>query len=404
MRELGLKKNLEQKQVVVQQIKSLAKEQSIKQADFFLRKYLDEWSNIGPVPRESKQALLESFQLATREITSRIKSFYDKLHDQQKQNLELKNALCLEVEQINLLPRDKTSDWQEATDRITRLREEWKHIGFAPRNANHQVWHRFNSAINKFFEQKRLYFGELKEQAKTVKTAKMQLLQRATEIAATGDLNAGTDEIKKLQQQWRELGSGTRDDFRLWKKFREQCDLFFQRKKEQYSSQLNEQTSNLELKRNLVERVKQYSSNGDRQSALATLKDFSEEWDSIGHVPFKEKDKIFHDFRTALDEKYKLLQVNARDREHMQFAQRVEKLKTGGADAGKTVSKEIRFLKERIDQLRQTVSTYENNLGFFGKSNSNKVNPLKLEVESKLAKTREELNALLEKLSVLKTL
>lgn len=402
LKELDLQKNLIHKIEIIHHIQNLHKEESIKQCDFFLRRYLDEWSNIGPVPREKKDEIGNSFHEATRTVIQKIRNFYTKIHEEQKQNLELKTAVCLQAEQLGLVEYDSSKAWQDATDQLMKLREEWKSTGYAPKSNNQKIWLRFNKAINEFFEKKRQHYGKVKEQFKSNKALKTAMLEKAEALAVSTDWNTTTEEIKKLQQEWKTTGSAGKDEFRLWKKFRESCDKFFEAKKQRFASLGQEQQVNLENKKQLIQRLSEYSPNGEREGALSILKEFSNEWENIGHVPFKEKDVVYKEYKSVLDTKYKALKLNESERSEMMFRSKVEKLKESG-DANKVLYKESRFIKEQIDNLINTITTYENNLGFFGKTNGKKENPMKAEVEKKIESTKKEVDVLQQKLRMLKS-
>jgi hypothetical protein len=275
-------------------------------------------------------------------------------------------------------------------------------VGFASKEENDKIWQEFRTALNIFYKKKRDFFLNLKAENKSVKQKKNVLIEKAESIAAakheTWDEPA--EQLKELQKEWKESGHAAKgDDDRLWKRFRDACDKFFDARKDAFKERDAELLKNLELKEALVKKIDEFNPTGNVDADIEALKAFSNEWKSIQHVPFREKERIYDKYKKALDTKYELLKVDKSKKHLLKYRNSVDMMKSGGS-SGNLLRKEEQDVKHRISKLRSTIAQYENNLGFF--ANAKGMESLLKDAQDNLNRTKEELKMLEQKLKLLK--
>lgn len=388
--EFDLKKNMEAKLEVIEQLKKLAAEQNIKTLESLNKALHEKWDNIGPTFREKWEEIRDQFKAAESEINHKIVQHYVGLKENQKENLEKKEKLCSVVEHINTLQIKKIKKWQENTDKIKSIQEEWKTIGFAPKSKNDEVWERFKAACDQFFENKREFFNQLKSENDENKAKKEALIEQLEALKDSDDWKGATEKIIRLQKQWKQIGSAhQRDEQRLWSAFRAACDTFFTRKNEFYSTIDDRQAENLKAKKELIESLTAFEVSSDKDADLKTLSDIQNQFSEIGHVPIKEKGPINQEFSKAMNAAFAKLGLNAEQREEQALANKIESWKNSDELLDK-LNKEKALTQEKIKQLEATKIQYENNMGFFSSANSN--NPLLKEANEKLSQAIEQID------------
>jgi uncharacterized protein DUF349 len=399
LRDLDLKKNLESKVALCEKAEELIIEKSILKSFKLLQHYHDKWREIGPVPTDVKEDIWERFKGITDKINQRRKEYYKELQDQQQANYEAKLALCEKAKEIVSEPVDTLKGWQTTTDKMNELLKLWKTIGRAPKSKNDEVWSVFKGSLDSFFNSKREYLNELKEQQVNNYNLKLELCTKAEVIKDSSDWNNTTRELIKLQKEWKSIGPVPRKySDKVWKRFRALCDEFFNRKSEHFKGMHAVEDENLKKKKEIVKEITEFEIQSDKTANLNALKDFQKRWIEIGYVPFKEKDKVQTEYRAAIDDLIGKMDVNKSELSASDFKDKLDILKSG-PDAGKRISKEKSFISGKIRKINEDLSVWENNIGFF--SNSKQSNKLKEEFEQKIEKAKSEIDSLKSRLKLM---
>lgn len=399
LRDLDLKKNLEAKVELCEKVEELLVEKSILKSFKLLQHYHDKWREIGPVPSNVKEDIWNRFKGITDKINLRRKEYYKELQNQQQGNYEAKLALCEKAEEIVSNSIDTLKGWQSSTNKMNELLKLWKTIGRAPKAKNDEVWGVFKGHLDTFFNSKREYLNELKEQQVNNYNLKLDLCSKAESIKDSDDWGTTTRELIKLQKDWKQIGPVPRKySDKIWKRFRSSCDVFFKRKSEHFKNIHSVEDENLKRKKKLVSSIKEYKVGKDKKSNLTALKDFQKQWLEIGFVPFKEKEKIQSNYKSAIDELIEKMDVNKSELSAADFKNKIDILKSG-PDAGNKLSKERTYISGKIRAINEDLSIWENNIGFF--SNSKQSNKLKEEFEQKINRAKSEIESLKSRLKLL---
>ncbi len=399
LRDLDLKKNLEAKIDICEKAEELLVEPSIIKAFNVLQKYHEQWREVGPVPRDKKDELWERFKAATSIINKKHQDYFEGRKNEQKKNLDAKVALCEKVEEIANIEIDSHRDWDERSKELIELQKVWRTIGFAPKKDNNKIYERFRLASDKFFDRKREFYNQNKEEQNNNLQLKTDLCIQAEALKDSTDWKKTADEFIAIQKAWKEIGPVPRKySDSIWKRFRAACDYFFENKAKHFSSIDNEQLENLRLKKELLIEVKQFALTGDDSADLDKLKDFQRRFTEIGHVPFKEKDAIQNEFREVINKHFDTLRVDERRRNLMKFKNKV----ANNTSTGKGLSKN-RFEREKymtkLKQLETDLALLDNNIGFF--ANTKNASALIDDVNQKIASTKEKIEFLKEKIRIM---
>lgn len=399
LRDLDLKKNKELKVVLCEKTEELLIETSIIKSFKDLQNFHDQWKKIGPVPQEAKEALWERFKAATDKINERRREYYSVLHEDQKKNLEAKIALCEKAEEIIIVELKTINEWQKNTDQINELLKIWKSIGPAPRRNNDEIWKRFKTVLNSFFDRKKEFYAKLKEQQLINYNKKLDLCVQSEALKSSTDWRKTTIELIDLQKEWKTIGPVPKKySEKVWKRFRAACDEFFNSKSEFYSNIHVREEENLKQKLELIDKVKSYKFGDDKKQNLNVFKEFQREWMEIGHVPIKDKDKVHIEYRKSVDVHLNALQINHTEINTLNYKSKFEKLRNT-PEARNMIYKERSFLTNKISKMRENINLWENNVGFF--SNSKNANILKAEFEVKIDQAKKELGFMEDKLKVI---
>lgn len=399
LRDLDLKKNLEAKIEICEKSEELLVEPSIIKAFNVLQKYHEQWREVGPVPRDKKDELWERFKAATAIINKKHQDYFEGRKSEQKKNLDAKIALCEKVEEIANTEIEAHRDWDEKSKELIELQKVWRTIGFAPKKDNNKIYERFRLASDKFFDRKREFYNQNKEEQNGNLQLKTDLCLQAEALKDSTDWKKTADEFISIQKAWKEIGPVPRkySDV-IWKRFRAACDYFFENKAKHFSSIDTEQLENLRLKKELLEEVKQFSLSGDDGADLDKLKDFQRRFTDIGHVPFKEKDAIQNEFRDLINRHFDTLRVDEKRRNLMKFKNKV----ANNISTGKGLSKN-RFEREKymtkLKQLETDLALLDNNIGFF--ANTKNASALIDDVNQKIVSTKEKIEFLKEKIRIM---
>ena len=396
LRELDYKKNLEEKLQLCEKAESLLAEESIGKASKELHELHDRWKEIGPVAMDKKDEIWDRFKAASDAIAQKRTDYYDSLQAEMEQNLLAKRALCEKAEALLTQACQNAKEWNAASDQVDELMKLWKSIGCAPGNENDAVWERFRGSLNTFFEEKKSFFRKIRDEQTNNYNLKVDLCVRAENIAQQRlDYRAATADLLKLQQEWKAVGPvPMRLSDKVWKRFRAACDAFFQKKADYYQSMRSDENANKEAKEALVQEVKALAVE-KREALLAAVKDLQRRWTEIGHVPMKDKDRLYADFRAAIDEKFKVFGTKRPD-----GMRDFSEINTP-EDAALLSNKDIAQLNNRIQRLKGDITLWENNMGFISQAKSSDV--LRREFENKIRRAKEELALLEAKLKIIRT-
>lgn len=398
LRMLDLKRNLEQKIELCEKVEELLVDASVIDSFKKLQQYREQWRAIGPVPSDKNEEIWVRFCNATEQIDQRRREFYDQRKEELDKNLLAKTALCEKAEELTAVQPEKINVWNEISNELNDMLKVWKTIGPVPKDVNEAIWERFKSTLDKFFETKKEHFEKLKDEQANNYNLKVDLCMQAEAIAKRDDWKKATDDLLKLQEEWKQIGSVPRKvSDKIWTRFRSACDEFFARKAEYYSEIKGSEMENLAKKREIIEKVKQFEFGEDKEQNLAVIKDFQRQWVEIGHVPIAEKDKLYKEFRDTINKHFDKLKVSAREAQETMYRERLKNV--SGGDMGKFVSEEKRELQDKIQKLRADLILWENNLGFL--ANSKQATILKEEFEKKMQSARQQIALLEAKLKIL---
>ena len=399
LRDLDLKKNLEHKIGICEKAEELLVENSLNKSFKLLQQYHEEWREVGPVPMDKKDEIWDRFKAATDKINERRKAHYLKLQEEQQKNYEAKVALCEKAEEIAAETHDKLKDWQKKTDQINELFKVWKTIGRAPKDQNDKVWARFRGAMDSFFGNRREFLGKLKEQQTNNLNLKIDLCVKAEALKDSTDWKRTTQDLIRLQKEWKSIGPvPRRNSEKVWKRFRSACDEFFNNKSAFFKNIHVVEDDNLKAKEKLVKEITDFKVGKDKKANLDALKSFQRQWMEYGHVPFKEKDRIQSEYRTAIDQLIDKMNINKLELTKSGYKSKVGIMK-GDPDAEWRLNKERNNISNKIKAIKDDIALWENNITFFTSSKQSDL--LKQEFEKKIDKAKEEVKSLEEKIKIL---
>ena len=402
--QLDRERNLDAKIDLCKKVSELAEEKSIKSALIAVKKYQEDWRNIGPVPKEANEEIWTRFKAEVDKIYASIKAETEKNEAVRQANLALKLALIEKSKELAIYATTRIKDWMEKTKEANELMEEWKKIGYVPMAEREKVWEEFKDIRNTFFNNKNNWFKSFNAVRNENLKKKQELVKEAENIAAAPiDWGKQTATIKNLQEQWKQVGP-VPDKFNdeIWKKFRTACDLFFEKKAERFAEQNSEQGANLIAKKELITQLEGMAAiEAENPNALNELKTIQDAWSKIGFVPNKDKDAISKAYNDLLDKIYgrhRELRKNMRqadDRAHFESL-------ANNNDGGQRLQREERILQERIKGLKTDIDTWDNNLGFF--KNTNAKNEMVIQINDKIAAAKRMIKELEDKIKTIRTL
>jgi hypothetical protein len=399
LRDLDLKKNLETKIELCEKAEELLLESSVHKAFKKLQNYHQQWKESGPVPQDKKDEIWERFKNASDKINQLRREHYDSLKDEQTSNFLAKSALCEKAEEVLKRENNSVKEWQESTNQISEILKVWKTIGPAPRIQNDQIWERFKSYLNAFFSAQKEHFQAIKDEQMNNYNLKLDLCKQAEAIKDSTEWRQTSQELINLQKEWKQIGPvPKRQSDKIWKRFRAACDHFFKSKSEYFSSIKQHETDNLALREELIRKIEAYEYEKDKNKNLEILKEFQREWTEIGHVPFKDKDRLQTEFRNAINKQLDKLKINKAEMQAINYKQRIDEIKDR-PNAGRIINNEITFLQTKRKKMEDEVKLWENNIGFL--ANSKKADLLKQEFEKKIGTMKSEIDVLTEKIRLL---
>ncbi len=396
-REYDFKKNLELKTKLCEAAEKLAEETDVISAFHQLQKLHQEYRETGPVSKELREEIWQRFKAASTVINKRFQQHFEGIRAKEEENLAKKTELCEKVEAIVSEENKGSADWERHTKEILTLQSEWKTIGFAPQKMNVKIFERFRAACDDFFGRKAEYFRGLKEQFKDNAEKKRALIEKAKALQDSTDWKSTSDKFINLQKEWKSIGMVPKKlGDQLWEEFLGACNKFFEARNEAGAGTRNEERDNLAKKQDVIARLKAAAEEaGD--NLQERVQKLVEEYQSIGHVPFKEKDKLYEEYHAILDKLYKDLNITVAKRRLSKFKDNLKQVAERGGDA---LGNERARLMRQYEQLKQEVQTYENNLGFLNVS-SKKGNSLIDEMNRKVQKLKDEVQLVRDKIKAI---
>ena len=396
-REYDFKKNLELKTKLCEAAEKLAEEEDVVSAFHQLQKLHQEYRETGPVSKELREEIWQRFKAASTVINKRHQQHFEGLRAREEENLAKKTALCEKVEAIAAEENKGSADWERHTKEIIDVQAEWKTIGFAPQKMNVKIFERFRATCDDFFARKADYFKTLKENFRENADKKRALIEKAKALQDSTDWKATSDKLIALQKEWKTIGMVPKKlGDQLWEEFLGACNKFFEARNAAGAGQRSEEHQNLEKKREVISRLKAVAEEAG-EGIQEKVQELVSEYQSIGHVPFKEKDKVYEEYHAVLDKLYKELNISVAKRRLNSFKQNLKQVAERGEGA---LDSERARLMRQYETIKQEVQTYENNLGFLSVS-SKKGNSLIDEMNRKVQKLKDDMNLVREKIKAI---
>ena len=394
LRDYDFKKNLETKMRLIQQAEALAENPDVLQAFNQLQTLHQEWKETGPVAKEIREDVWAKFKEASTIINKKHQAYFDAIKAREEENLTKKTALCEQLEAFDTENLKNFADWDGITQKIKELQAEWKTIGFAPQKMNTAIFERFRQGCDAFFEKKNAFFKDLKEELNTNLAKKKELVEKAEALMESTDWRSTGDILINLQKQWKEIGTVPRkysED--LWKRFTSACDHFFEARQAATADVRNEEKANKEEKLGIIDQLKQLAET-EGENVIQQVKELQQKWSEVGHVPFRDKEKLYKEYRELCDKIYDAYGVSQAKRRLNNFRKNLaEKVENAGSSLGNERQK----MQRAYERMLAEIKTYENNIGFLN-AGSKKGNSLVDAMNKKVEKLRSELDLLAQKI------
>jgi len=399
-REYDFKKNLELKTALCETVEKLADESDAISAYHQSQKLYLQWREIGPVSREHREDVWARFKAASAVVNKKHQAHFENLKEKEEENLKEKTKLCEIVETINFESLKSLNDWEKKTREVVAIQNKWRTIGYATKKHSNKIFDRFRHACDNYFKKKSVFYKSLKKELDNNFQLKKALIEKVETLKQRADWKDATKEVIEIQNEWKRIGPVSRKyTDSLWKEFISGCDYFFKQKEVLSGSQKTIEQSNLATKQLLIEKIRNIDKKSSETEALTSLKLLIAEWNTIGHVPFKEKDKLYKNFRDAVDKQYEHFNVAQVDRRIQQYRTTLTEMSGGGQNRGK-LHNEREKLMRMFEKLKQELQTYENNVGFFNVSSKGGGTLLK-EMENKIERLKSEMELIVKKIDTI---
>lgn len=396
-REYDFKKNLEIKTHLCEAAEKLADEEDVVSAFHQLQKLHQEFRDTGPVAKELRDEIWARFKAASTTVNRRHQQHFEALKEVEQHNLDQKTVICEIIEAIDYKELTSFASWESKTQEVIALQNKWKTIGFAPQKMNVKIFERFRKACDEFFRRKGEFFKSLKEGMNENLEKKRALCEKAEALKDSTDWKATADELTKLQKEWKTIGPVAKKySDAVWKRFISACDYFFEQKNKATSSQRSVEQENLEKKKNIIEKLNAIDDQMDTEEATQLVRDLMKEWNGVGHVPFKEKDRIYKQYHSQVDKLFERFNISASNKKLSNFKSTISSIQEGSPQA---LYREREKLVRAFDNMKNELQTYENNLGFLTTS-SKKGNSLLTEINRKVEKLKADIELVKEKIKV----
>ena len=396
-REYDFKKNLEIKTHLCEAAEKLADEADVVSAFHQLQKLHQEFRDTGPVAKELRDEIWARFKAASTTVNRRHQQHFEALKEVEQHNLDQKTVICEIIEAIDYKELTNFASWESKTQEVIALQNKWKTIGFAPQKMNVKIFERFRKACDEFFRKKGEFFKSLKEGMNENLEKKRALCEKAEALKDSTDWKATADELTKLQKEWKTIGPVAKKySDAVWKRFISACDYFFEQKNKATSSQRSVEQENLEKKKAIIEKLNAIDDQMDTEEATQLVRDLMKEWNGIGHVPFKEKDRIYKQYHSQVNKLFEHFNISVSNKKLSNFKSTISSIQEGSPQA---LYREREKLVRAFDNMKNELQTYENNLGFLTTS-SKKGNSLLTEINRKVEKLKADIELVKEKIKV----
>lgn len=397
-REYDFRKNLEIKYRLCESAEKLANEEDVVSAFHQLQKLHQEFRDTGPVTKELRDEIWNRFKAASTLVNRRHQQHFEVLKESEQHNLDQKTVICEIVEAIEYDGLKSFTAWETKTQEIIALQNKWKTIGFAPQKMNVKIFERFRKACDEFFKKKGEFFKSLKEGMNENLEKKKALCEKAESLKDSTDWKETADALTKLQKEWKTIGPVSKKySDAIWGRFIAACDHFFDQKGKATSSQRSVEVENMEQKKAIIAKLAAIDESADTEEAGKEVRELMKEWNNIGHVPFKEKDKLYKQYHGLVDQLFERFNINASNRKLSNFKSSINNIQGGGAQP---LYREREKLVRTYESMKNELQTYENNLGFLT-SSSKKGNSLLTEINRKVEKLKGDLELVLQKIKVI---
>ena len=401
MRDYDFKKNLELKIVLCEASERLDEENDVVSAFYQLQNLHQEWREIGPVAQELREEIWSRFKKASTIVNKKHQDHFEGLRALEQRNLDEKTAICEEMEAIDYSKLAAFKDWDEQNKKVLELQEKWKTVGFAPKKSNVKIFERFRASCDVFFQKKSDFYKGIKEGMESNYEKKRALCEKAEALKDSQDWKETTDKMIALQKEWKTIGPVSRKHSdAIWKRFIAACDSFFEQKSTHFSSQKSEEVENLKLKKDLIKKLKEIDENIDSKEAVSIVRGIISEWNGVGHVPFREKDKIYKEYRDAVDKQFDRLKVDESERRLQSFKSNMNDIVGSGERSKGKLFGEREKLMRTYDRLKNDIQTYENNIGFLSISSKGGGGLVK-DMNHKIESLKEELSLIIKKIELI---
>lgn len=397
LRDYDFKKNLEIKQGLCEDAEALAEEKDVIAAFKKLQLLHDKWRETGPVVKELREDIWKRFKEASTVVNKKHQAYFEERKGKEKENEVAKTAICEEAEAIDINSLATYASWDEATKKIIDLQARWKTLGFASKKVNNELFARFRKTCDLFFAEKAAFFKRMKEESAANLAKKHELCEKAEALKDSTDWKKTAAALTALQKEWKTIGPvSKKSGDAVWKRFIAACDYFFENKNKNISDARQAEHENLKAKKEIIEKLKNIDDSLSKEEIKNQLKELSATYQQIGHVPYKEKDKVYEAYKTALNAAYDRFDLNESKMRIADFASDINEI---SSDKNK-LYREREKLVRMYEQKKNEIKTYENNLGFFNVTSKSGGNVLK-EMEKRIEKGKEELLALEKKIEMI---
>ena len=399
-RTYDFKKNLELKTALCEAAEKLEEEPDVVSAFYQLQNLHHEFREIGPVAPEMREEIWGRFKKASTVINKKHQQHFEELKAKEQGNYEAKQAICEKIESIDCTALKTFADWDEKTNEVIALQSEWKTIGFAPQKLNVKIFERFRAACDAFFKAKSEFYKTIKTEKNENLQRKIALAERAEALKDSTDWKKTTEELTRLQKEWKTIGSVSKKySDAVWNRFISACDYFFEQKKNVFAGQKSEEQANLAAKLELIEQIESIPEDADAAEALKTVKELQEKWNSIGFVPFKEKDKIYKRFIASVDKWYDSYRQGVSDRKISAFKDNIDRIASKDGNAVNGLYRERDKVVKMYESMKSELATYENNMSFLNVSSKN--SSFMQEINKKIEKLKSDIKLAEEKLAAI---
>lgn len=399
-RDYDFKKNLESKIGLCEAAEKLTEEKDIVSAFHQLQKLHKDWRDIGPVARKDRELIWQRFKEASAKINTKYQSRIEMRKEQEIENYEKKKAICEALEAIDTSALKTSREWEAKTKEVLNLQGEWRQLGYAPRKVNAKIFIRYRAACDQFFKSKNEFYQSIRGELEDNLKKKLELCERAEAMKDSQDWKNTTSDMIAIQREWKDIGMVPRkQSSAVWRRFIAACDHFFDQKKLHTKSIRKKETENLKQKKEITESIKNIDSELSADETLKKLKELMAEWQSIGYVPFKDKNAAYTDFNEAADTVFSRLNINKSERKLETFKSNISELTKTGGSRGQVYHERDKLMRQ-FERMKAELQTYENNIGFLS-SSSKKGNVLLDDMNDKIDRIKSELDLIVKKIEAI---